>query len=149
MRAIGQRLGFYLVTAVVAISLDFLIPRLIPGNPVDAILAKAQGQTFSKATLSDGPQTVPGQAEQTARFYGGVPGRGYARMVAEPQRIQCPLLCLNDPTDQEELRRQAAAAVEAAPDPASRHHVFAPLTKLKGRLAARTGDVLGPAAGAT
>ena len=56
------------------------------------------------AALSDGPQTVPGQAEQTVRFYEGEPGRGYARMVAEPERIQCPLLCLNDPTDQEELR---------------------------------------------
>ena len=78
------------------------------------------------AALSDGPQTVPGQAEQTVRFYEGEPGRGYARMVAEPERIQCPLLCLNDPTDQEELRRQAAAAVEAAPNPAGRHQVFAP-----------------------
>ena len=51
MRAIARRLGFYLVTAIVAVSLDFLIPRLIPGNPVDAILAKAQGQTFSQATI--------------------------------------------------------------------------------------------------
>ena len=50
MRAIARRLGFYLVTAVVAVSLDFFIPRLIPGNPVDAILAKAQGQQFSPAT---------------------------------------------------------------------------------------------------
>jgi peptide/nickel transport system permease protein len=52
MRAIAQRLGFYLVTAVVAVSLDFLIPRLIPGNPVDAILAKMQGTTISKATIN-------------------------------------------------------------------------------------------------
>jgi peptide/nickel transport system permease protein len=52
MRAIARRLGFYLVTAIVAVSLDFLIPRLIPGNPVDALLSKAQGQTFSKATIS-------------------------------------------------------------------------------------------------
>src|ERR1700735_3678321 len=52
MRAIARRLGFYLVTAVVAISLDFLIPRLIPGNPVDAILSKAQGQQFSPATIA-------------------------------------------------------------------------------------------------
>ena len=52
MRAIARRLGFYLVTAVIAISLDFLIPRLIPGNPVDAILAKAQGQQFSPATIA-------------------------------------------------------------------------------------------------
>ena len=71
-------------------------------------------------------QTVPGQAEQTARFYEGEPGRGYARLVAEPQQIRCPLLCLNDPSDDEELHRQAAAAVEAAPNPASRHQVFTP-----------------------
>jgi hypothetical protein len=47
-------------------------------------------------------------------------------MVAEPQKIQCPPLCINDPTDNEELRQQAAAAVEAAPNPASRHRVFTP-----------------------
>jgi peptide/nickel transport system permease protein len=52
VRAITRRLAFYLVTAIVAVSLDFLIPRLIPGNPVDALLSKAQGQTFSKATIS-------------------------------------------------------------------------------------------------
>jgi pimeloyl-ACP methyl ester carboxylesterase len=78
------------------------------------------------AALSQGPQTVPGQAQQTARFYEGEPGRGYGRLVAEPQKIQCPLLCLNDPSDNEQLRRQAAAAVEAAPNPASRHQVFTP-----------------------
>jgi peptide/nickel transport system permease protein len=52
MRAITRRLAFYVVTAIVAVSLDFLIPRLIPGNPVDAILSKAQGQQFSKATIA-------------------------------------------------------------------------------------------------
>jgi peptide/nickel transport system permease protein len=44
MRVISRRLFFYLVTAVIAISLDFLIPRLIPGNPVQALMAKMQGQ---------------------------------------------------------------------------------------------------------
>ncbi|HUN32789.1 MAG TPA: hypothetical protein VMU95_12325 [Trebonia sp.] len=78
------------------------------------------------AAFTEGVQTVPGQAQQTARFYEGEPGRGYARLVAEPQKIQCPLLCLNDPSDDEELRRQAAAAVEAAPNPDSRHRVFGP-----------------------
>jgi peptide/nickel transport system permease protein len=52
VRVIAQRLGFYLVTAIVAVSLDFLIPRLIPGNPVNAILAKMQGTTISKATIN-------------------------------------------------------------------------------------------------
>ena len=65
------------------------------------------------AALTQGPQTVPGQAEQTARFYGGEPGRGYPKLVAEPQKIRCPLLCLNDPNDNEDLRRHAVAAVEA------------------------------------
>jgi peptide/nickel transport system permease protein len=33
-------LGFYLVAAWAAITLNFLIPRALPGNPVDAMLAK-------------------------------------------------------------------------------------------------------------
>ncbi len=51
MRVIARRLFFYVVTAAVAVSLDFFVPRLIPGNPVDAILAKMQGQAPSKATI--------------------------------------------------------------------------------------------------
>jgi peptide/nickel transport system permease protein len=51
MLVIARRLFFYLVTAVVAVSLDFLIPRLIPGNPVDAILAKMQGVTITPAVI--------------------------------------------------------------------------------------------------
>jgi peptide/nickel transport system permease protein len=51
MLVIFRRLFFYVVTAAVAISLDFLIPRLIPGNPVDAILSHMQGVTITKATI--------------------------------------------------------------------------------------------------
>jgi peptide/nickel transport system permease protein len=51
LRIISRRLLFYLVTAVVAVSLDFLIPRLIPGNPVDAILSRMQGVTLTPATI--------------------------------------------------------------------------------------------------
>ncbi|SRR5579875_90619 len=51
MRTIARRLFFYLVTAAVAISLDFLIPRLIPGNPVDAILSRMQGVTITPAII--------------------------------------------------------------------------------------------------
>jgi peptide/nickel transport system permease protein len=51
MRVIARRLVFYLATAVVAVTLDFLIPRIIPGNPVDAVLAKMQGVTITKATI--------------------------------------------------------------------------------------------------
>jgi peptide/nickel transport system permease protein len=51
MRVIARRLFFYLVTAVIAVSIDFFIPRLIPGNPVQAILSKIQSQLPSKATI--------------------------------------------------------------------------------------------------
>ncbi len=44
MRMIARKLGFYLLTAVLAVTVDFFIPRLMPGNPVEAILAHLQGQ---------------------------------------------------------------------------------------------------------
>lgn len=34
-----RRLGWFLATLVVAVSLNFLLPRLIPGNPVDVIVS--------------------------------------------------------------------------------------------------------------
>lgn len=41
-----SKLGWYLLTFVVAVILNFLLPRLIPGNPVDMIVGKlAQGMT--------------------------------------------------------------------------------------------------------
>jgi peptide/nickel transport system permease protein len=54
MRTIARRLAFYIVTAVIAVTLDFFIPRLIPGNPVTAILARMSsgGATISRATIS-------------------------------------------------------------------------------------------------
>ncbi len=44
MRMIARKLWFYLLTAVLAVTVDFFIPRLMPGNPVEAILAHLQGQ---------------------------------------------------------------------------------------------------------
>jgi peptide/nickel transport system permease protein len=45
-----RRGGFYLITAWAAITLNFLIPRLMPGNPVEAVLAHYQGQLSYQAT---------------------------------------------------------------------------------------------------
>lgn len=42
MKYVVRRLGFYVIAVFVAVTLNFLIPRLLPGNPVDAILAKTQ-----------------------------------------------------------------------------------------------------------
>ena len=37
---IGRRLGFYVVAAWVAVTVNFFIPRVMPGNAVDTMLAK-------------------------------------------------------------------------------------------------------------
>jgi peptide/nickel transport system permease protein len=51
MQVILRRIGFYILTAIVAVTVDFLIPRVIPGNPVNAVLAKSEGQTITPATI--------------------------------------------------------------------------------------------------
>jgi peptide/nickel transport system permease protein len=43
MRFIVRRLGFYLLTAWAALTINFLLPRLMPGSPVQAALDKLQG----------------------------------------------------------------------------------------------------------
>ncbi|MFC7534692.1 ABC transporter permease [Actinoplanes sp. GCM10030250] len=49
MKYFLQRLAFYLFTAWAAITLNFFIPRMIPGDPVQALVTKYQGQLSSKA----------------------------------------------------------------------------------------------------
>jgi peptide/nickel transport system permease protein len=51
MRVLYRRIGFYIVTAIAAVTFDFLIPRVMPGNPVDAVLSHLQGQVVTKSTL--------------------------------------------------------------------------------------------------
>ncbi len=47
-----RRLAFYVVTAFIAVTLDFLIPHLIPGNPVEAVIASKAGGIPPQATAS-------------------------------------------------------------------------------------------------
>jgi peptide/nickel transport system permease protein len=51
MRVLIRRIAFYVVTAWAAITVDFFIPRLMPGNPVSAVLARLQGQVTA-STIS-------------------------------------------------------------------------------------------------
>ena len=44
MRVIIRRIGFYVLTAIAAVTVDFFIPRIMPSNPVEAVLARLQGQ---------------------------------------------------------------------------------------------------------
>ncbi len=49
MSFILRRLAFYLVTAWAAITLNFVIPRLMPGDPVQSLINRYQGQLSSDA----------------------------------------------------------------------------------------------------
>lgn len=44
MHWLARRSGFYLVTAWAAITLNFMIPRLMPGDPVEAVISRFDGQ---------------------------------------------------------------------------------------------------------
>lgn len=44
MRRVLSRLGFYVLALWASVTLNFIIPRLMPGDPVEAYLAKMQGQ---------------------------------------------------------------------------------------------------------
>ena len=51
MYVISRRIGFYILTAIAAVTVIFFIPRVMPGNPVSAVLAKMQGTVVTKQTL--------------------------------------------------------------------------------------------------
>ena len=44
MRVLLRRLGIYAFTAWVTITVNFILPRLMPGNPIDQLIGKLQGQ---------------------------------------------------------------------------------------------------------
>jgi peptide/nickel transport system permease protein len=60
VRFIARKLGFYLVAAWIALTLNFLLPQLLPGNPVQVLLARMQ---------QSGP-TPPGEAQVLTRLLG-------------------------------------------------------------------------------
>lgn len=53
MRYVAQKVGFYAVALFAALTLNFFIPRLLPGDPVDILLAKMQQKgPVSEATVT-------------------------------------------------------------------------------------------------
>lgn len=44
MQFIARRVGFYLIAAWASLTLNFLLPRLMPGDPASIIFARAQGR---------------------------------------------------------------------------------------------------------
>src|ERR1700694_4675042 len=53
VRYVARKLGFYLVAAWAALTLNFLLPQLIPGNPIEVLLAK----------MSQSGSVPPGEAQ--------------------------------------------------------------------------------------
>src|SRR5947209_2848595 len=49
MRHLLRRFGFYLVALWASITLNFLIPRLVPGNPAQVLIARFQGRIDPRA----------------------------------------------------------------------------------------------------
>ena len=44
-----RRLGFFLVTLWAALTLNFFIPRLMPGNPAEAMMSRFKGRVNPEA----------------------------------------------------------------------------------------------------
>jgi peptide/nickel transport system permease protein len=74
MRLISRRLGLYIVTAVVAITVNFFIPHLMPGNPVLSLIGRMQAQispqTISALELQYGVNTRTGLWGQYLHYWG-------------------------------------------------------------------------------
>ncbi|MFI5892606.1 ABC transporter permease [Actinoplanes sp. NPDC051513] len=52
MKYLLQRIAFYLFTVWAAITINFFIPRLVPGDPVQSLISKYQGQLSTKSIQS-------------------------------------------------------------------------------------------------
>jgi peptide/nickel transport system permease protein len=79
VRWLARRSGFYLVTAWAAITLNFLIPRLMPGDPVEAVISRyaAQGtplnpQAMKSITVAFGLQTHQSLWSQYVTYWGDI-----------------------------------------------------------------------------
>jgi peptide/nickel transport system permease protein len=51
LRILARRIGFYILAAVIAITINFFIPRLMPGNALSAVLGKLRGTSVSNSTI--------------------------------------------------------------------------------------------------
>lgn len=72
MRIFVRRIGFYLVAAVAAVTLDFFIPRMVPGDPVLTALAQlksAPPQAIKALQLQYGVNSGQGLWDQYLHFW--------------------------------------------------------------------------------
>ncbi len=76
MRFVLRRVGFFVLTLWVALTLNFLLPRMMPGNPALAILSKFKGgispQAVKVLEAQFGVGTHQNFAAQYVRYLGNV-----------------------------------------------------------------------------
>ncbi|HEX9338674.1 MAG TPA: ABC transporter permease, partial [Pseudonocardiaceae bacterium] len=74
MRYLLRRLGFFVLTLWAALTINFLIPRLMPGSPATAILARYHGRLSPTALhaieASLGINTSQGLVSQYFQYIG-------------------------------------------------------------------------------
>jgi peptide/nickel transport system permease protein len=51
MRYLLRRIGFYLVALWASVTMNFIIPRLMPGDPAEAMIARMQGEQITATEL--------------------------------------------------------------------------------------------------
>ena len=72
MRTVGRRLGFFVVTFWAAVTLNFVIPRLMPGSPAESLLAQyphVQPQALHALTTLLGGGHQQSLAAQYANYW--------------------------------------------------------------------------------
>jgi peptide/nickel transport system permease protein len=76
MRFALRRLGFFLLTLWVALTLNFFLPRLMPGNPAEAMLGKFRGpvspQALQALEVAFGVNTKESLFTQYVHYLGNV-----------------------------------------------------------------------------
>ena len=76
MRFILRRLGFFVVTLWAAITLNFFIPRLMPGNPAEAMMSRYHGrinpQALHALEIAFGIKSHQSLAQQYFDYLGNV-----------------------------------------------------------------------------
>jgi len=76
MRMLARRIGLYIITAAVAITINFFLPRLMPGNPALAVIGKAQvtesKQAIQALELQYGVETKTGMWGQYIHYWSGL-----------------------------------------------------------------------------
>jgi peptide/nickel transport system permease protein len=86
MRVILGRLGFYLVAAWAALTINFLIPRMMPGDPASVMAGRLGGQASPEAIAAlreEFGDTDAPLHEQYAAYLGDLAGGDLGRSISQ------------------------------------------------------------------